>query len=101
MVGRAGRGRLQATKILFQISNIVPVVAVFEIVGDGLKVDTVLGQERLIFPEPVDQIPLVWLLLPPAWRLRRHHATLDPGLDAVGAGLLFVATHLPLLTEDT
>lgn len=84
---------------MLQVGNILSVVAWFEIVSDGIEVDAGLGEEGLIFPEPVNQVSLVWLLLPPARWLRRNDSALDVGLDAVGARLLLVATNLPLLTQ--
>lgn len=101
MVGSARRGGLQTTKILLQVGNIVAVFAGLEVVTDGVEVDTSLGQEGLIFLEAVDEVPLMRFLLAPTGRLRRHHAALDVGLNAVGAGFLLIATDLSLLTQDT
>lgn len=69
--------------------------------GDGVEGDAMLREQGLIFPEAVDEIALMRLLLPAAGRLRRDDATLYSGLDAVGTRLLLVATDLSLLTQDT
>ncbi len=100
MVGRARRRRLEAAEVLLQISQVGEVVRRLEVVGDGVKVDPVLRQQGLIFPEAVDEIALVGLLLPAPGRLWRDDAALDLGLDAVGAWLLLVATDFSLLAQD-
>lgn len=86
---------------MLQISYVVAVVARLEIVADGVKVDAGLGEEGLIFLEAVDEVPLMRLLLPTTWWLRRDNPALNVGLDAVGAWLLLIAANLPLLTQDT
>lgn len=100
VVGVTGRGRLEPAEILFQVGDIVTVVQRLQIVGDGLKVDAGLGEQRLIFAQAVDEVPLVRLLLPTPGRLRRHDAAFDLGLDAIGTWLLLIAAHFSLLAEN-
>lgn len=101
MVGDRGRRRLEAAEVLLKVGHIVGILGWLEILCYGVEVDAVLGQEVLILAEAVYQVPLMGLLLPAAGRLRRDDTTLDVGLDAVRAGLLFVAPNLTLLTQDT
>lgn len=58
-----------------------------------------LGHQVLVFPKSLDEVPLMRLLLPASWWLWGHDATLDLGLEAVGARLLLVTSNLALLTQ--
>jgi hypothetical protein len=71
-----------------------------EIGAEAVKLDAVLGQERLVLAEALDEIALGHALLAATGRLGRHDAALDTGLDAVGAWLALVAADLALLAQD-
>ncbi|KAG7131264.1 hypothetical protein HYQ46_009721 [Verticillium longisporum] len=72
-----------------------------EVTSDRVDADTVLGEQRLVLLEAVNEVLLLESLLPPARGVRRHDAALDAGLDTVGAWFPLVAADFPLLTQDT
>lgn len=69
-----------------------------QIMTDGIKVDTILRQQRFVLPKPIYKIPLVKPLLPTSRWLRRNHSALHTGFDAVGTWLVLVTADLALLT---
>lgn len=97
------RGRLKPAQVVLQLVDVVEGRAVRGLVlgGDGLKVDVVLEEQGLVLAQAFDEIPLVGLLLPPPRRLRRDHAALNPGLDAVCTWFVLITTNLALLTQNT
>lgn len=100
----AGRGRrcLQAfDAVLYLVYIIGSRVRGVAALVNRLEVDAVLREQGLISPEAVDELPLLRLLLPPAWGVGGDHLAVDAGLDAVGTRLLLVTADLALLAEDT
>ena len=100
MVGDRGWRRLEAAQVLFKVCYVIGIFRGLEIMGDGVEVDAVLRQERLVLAEAVYQVPFVRLLLPAPGRLGRDNAAVDVGLDTVRAWLLLVAPDFTLLTQD-
>lgn len=68
--------------------------------ADGLKLHTMLAQQRLILLEPVDEVSLLRFLLPPTGRLWRNDLAVYASLDTVGTRLVLITSDLPLLTKD-
>lgn len=87
--------------MFYLVDFVEGLVRCFEDLTDGLEVDAVLVEQRLVLLEAVNELPLVWLLLTSAWWLRRHHFALDASLDAIRTGFIFITADLALLTEYT
>lgn len=87
--------------VLYLVDIVGGWVRGLEVLTNRFEVDAMLREQGLVFPEAIDELPLLGLLLSPAGRLRSHHLASDASLDAVGTRLLLVTTNLALLTEDT
>lgn len=69
--------------------------------ADGLEINPMLTEKRLVLFQAVIELSLVGTFLASARRLRGDHLAFYTGLDAIGTRLVPVATDFSLLAQDT
>lgn len=69
--------------------------------ANSVNLDSMLGQEILVFLKTLNKILFLEAFFPATRRLGRYDPAFNFGLDTVGARFILVATNLALLAEDT